>query len=204
MKLALIGGGGLAKEVAEVAGLLGHDVAGFYADTAAEASWPYLGPLDRAHEALDSFQFAFCIGAVNAAGLRLRRTILSNLKAQGLRFAELISPHAVVSAGVRLGEGVYVAHGVVLSVDAQVGDFCLINTSAVVGHDAKLADNVILAPLAFLGGHAEIGPDVLVGPHASVLENRKVAERSVVGTGAVVHRDTRPDAIVMPQRSRTL
>lgn len=204
MKLSLIGGGGFAKEVAEVASLRGYDIQGYFADTPGQAAWPYLGSLERAQDFNDDCVFAFAIGAVNAETLAQRRRIISTLAQQGLAFQTLVSPHAVVSAGVKLGVGVFVAHGAVLSVDAQVGDFCLLNTSAVVGHDAVVGSNVIMAPLCFLGGHVEIGNDVLIGPQASVLEGRKLAERTIVGTGAVVHRNTKSDAIVMPIRSKTL
>lgn len=204
MKIGLIGGGGFAKEVAEIAELKGFEVAGYFADAPGNARWPYLGKLEDAESFSKKMHFAFCIGAVNGIGLKKRGEIIFNLKKQNLVFETLVSPKAIISDGVRLGLGVIIAHGVVVSVDALIGDFSVLNTGAVVGHDAKVGFNSILAPLSFLGGNVEIDSDVLVGPHSSVLEGRVVLRGSVIGSGAVVHRNVKPASVVFPVSTKTI
>lgn len=198
MKIGLIGGGGFAKEVAEIAELNGFQVAGYFSDYPLSGQWKYLGSLSEAWKYKATMTFAFCIGAVNSDGLVMREKIIKSLQGNGLTFETLISPKAVVSKGVKLGCGVIVAHGVVLSVDSAVGDFCILNTSAVVGHDAIVGNNSVLAPLCFLGGKVQIANNVLVGPNSSVLEGRTVGDNSVVGCGAVVHRNVNPNSTVLP------
>jgi acetyltransferase EpsM len=204
MKIGLIGGGGFAKEVAEIAELSGFEIAGYFSDLPANTKWLYLGKLSEAEKFKEKMHFAFCIGAVNGASLRRRREIILSLKEKNLSFETLISPKAVISAGVQLGVGVIVAHGVILSVDARIGDFCILNTGAVVGHDAKVGFNSILAPLCFLGGNVEIESDVLVGPNSSILELKKVGRNSVIGCGAVVHRNTKPNTTLMPINTKVM
>ena len=204
MKIGLIGGGGFAKEVAEIAELNGFQIAGYFSDCSGDVKWLHLGGLSDAKNFKEKMHFAFCIGAVNGAGLKKRREIILGLLDDGLIFESLISPKAVVSVGVQLGRGVVVAHGVILSVDARVGDFCILNTNAVIGHDAKIGFNSILAPLSFLGGNVQIETDVLVGPNSSVLEGRIVSKGSVIGSGAVVHRNVKPDSTVFPISTKTI
>ena len=198
MKIGLIGGGGFAKEVAEIAEINGFQIAGYFSDDPLSELWEYLGPLSEACKLKSDMTFAFCIGAVNSEGLAKREKIIKSLQNDGLNFETLISPRAVVSKGVALGSGVIVAHGVVLSVDAVIGDFCIINTSAVVGHDAMVGSNSVLAPLSFLGGNVQVKNNVLIGPNSSVLEGRVVGENSVVGCGAVVHRSVNSNSTVLP------
>lgn len=204
MKIGLIGGGGFAKEVAEIAELSGFEIAGYFSDLPGNAKWLYLGKLSEAEKFKEKMHFALCIGAVNGVGLRKRREIIHSLKEKNLIFETLISPRAVISAGVQLGLGVIVAHGVILSVDASIGDFCILNTGAVVGHDAKVGFNSILAPLCFLGGSVEIESDVLVGPNSSILELKKVGSKSVIGAGAVVHRSIKPNTTLMPINTKAI
>lgn len=198
MKIGLIGGGGFAKEVAEIAELNGFQVVGYFSDDPLSSQWDYLGALSEARKYKADMTFAFCIGAVNSGGLEKREKIIKSLQDDGLTFETLISPRAVVSKGVVLGSGVIVAHGVVLSVDSAVGDFCVLNTSAVVGHDAIVGRNSVLAPLSFLGGNVQVMHNVLIGPNSSVLEGRTVGESSVVGCGAVVHRSVSSNSTVLP------
>lgn len=204
MKIGLIGGGGFAKEVAEIAELNGFQVAGYFSDYPLSGQWKYLGSLSEASKSKAGMTFAFCIGAVNSDSLAKREIIIKKLQKDGLIFETLISPKAVVSKGVKLGCGVIIAHGVVLSVDSEVGDFCILNTSAVVGHDAIVGQNSVLAPLSFLGGKVQIMHNVLIGPNSSVLEGRTVGENSVVGCGAVVHRNVNPGSTVLPVVTKTV
>jgi UDP-3-O-[3-hydroxymyristoyl] glucosamine N-acyltransferase len=121
-----------------------------------------------------------------------------------LKFVNLISPNAYIAEGVKLGNGIVIAHGVILSVDSFVDDFCLLNTNAVIGHDAYLGPNSILAPLSFVAGNVRIEKDVLVGPNACVLEGLNVGFGSIIGTGSSVFRDVKSNGIVIPVLTKTL
>lgn len=204
MKIGLIGGGGFAKEVAEIAELNEFQIAGYFSDDPSSSQWKYLGGLSEARNYKSDMTFAFCIGAVNSDGLARRAKIIKSLQDDGLTFETLISPKAVVSKGVKLGFGVIVAHSVVLSVDSEIGNFCILNTSAVIGHDAIVGHNSILAPLCFLGGKVQVMHNVLIGPHSSVLEGRTVGENSVIGCGAVVHRSVNSNSTVLPVVTKTV
>jgi acetyltransferase EpsM len=204
-KLVLIGGGGFAKEVAELAVLSGHDVVGYVADTPGILKSPYLGTPDQLQSLpvqFDAVVLAF--GALNAQGLIQRRAMINKIYSMGLQTLALVSPHAVVSLGVKLGVGVVVAHGVVLSVDSSVGDYCILNSCAVIGHDAEIGSNVIVAPQAFVAGNCFIADNCLLGPGSVVLEGRTVEGYCVVGTRAVVHRNLKHHSTVMPSVTKVL
>ena len=204
MKLALIGGGSFAKEAAELAKFANFEIAGYFDDKNQRNSWNYLGRLFEIEKHKDDFLFMLCIGAVNSEGIKRRRFLIDQLQKIGLRFVNLISPYAVISDGARLGTGIIIAHGVILSVDSFVDDFCLINTNAVVGHDACLGENSVLAPLAFVAGNVRIEKDVFIGPNASILEGLSVGAGSMIGTGSSVYRDIKSNGIVMPVITKTL
>lgn len=205
-RVVLVGGGGFAKEVAEIAELTGFTICGYVADVKNEASlWPYLGGLDSLAFLKGNYEFAaVSVGSVNRDGLLSRRRIIENLIGMDIPIISLVSPYAVVSKGVSLGVGVIVAHAAVLSVDSQVGDFCIINTAAVVGHDSIVGGNSVLAPRSLVAGSVRVGENCLLAPGSVVLEKKRLGDNVVVGTGAVVHRDVPSGATIFPVISKVL
>lgn len=201
-KIALIGGGGFAKEVDEIAELCGHEVVGYFADQKGVLNRPYLGPTSdiQKHQALFE-QVCVGFGAVDRRSLGRRSALIEVLIKQGIRFISLVSPHAICSRGVTIGAGTIIAHGVTLSVDCIIGPHSIVNSNAIIGHDASVAKGSIIAPGAFLGGMVQIGENSLIGPGAIVLEGRSVGNNAVVGLGATVVRSVQDGATVMPLRS---
>jgi sugar O-acyltransferase (sialic acid O-acetyltransferase NeuD family) len=204
MKLAFIGGGGLAKEASEIAHQNNFEIAGYFSDAKVSDRWDYLGSFADIESHSDQLLFALCIGAVNSDGIKRRRFLIDKFNNAGLKFVNLISPYAVISEGVKLGVGIIIAHKVVLSVDSLIDDFCLLNTGAVVGHDSYIGSNSIIAPLSFIAGNVRVEKDVLIAPNASILEGRTVGVGCVIGTGSSVYRDLTPGSIVMPVVTKTL
>jgi acetyltransferase EpsM len=201
-RILLIGGGGFAKEVHEIADLNGHQVIGYVADTAGIVDLPHLGSVDRLSELRSQFdQIIVAFGAVDRRSIVRRAELIGRIEAEGYEFASLVSPRATIARGASIGAGAFVAHGVVVSVDAKIGKHAILNTSAVIGHDAVIGERAIVAPCAFLGGAAIIGKDCLVGPNAVVLEGRCVGSNVIISLGSLVLRNVADGMTILPTRS---
>lgn len=199
-RLALIGGGGFSKEIAEVAQMRGYTVESTYSSQPTAQVGSYRGYLDALLADRAEYEcVALAVGGVSRAAIRARAEIIAWLDAHALPCPPLVSPHAIVSQGVTLGAGAFIAHGVVVNVDARLGRFCVVNTGAIIGHDAAIGDNTTISPAAFIGGRCSIGADGLVGPLAKVLQGLKVGERSMIGMGCTVLRNVPDDAAVWPK-----
>jgi acetyltransferase EpsM len=202
-RILLIGGGGFAKEVHEIATLSGHEVVGYVADSEGIIDLPYLGSVDSIPDLQGKFDhIAIGFGAVDRRSLDQRAQTIARVERLGVTSIPLVSPHATISRGAVVAPGAIVAHGVVVSVDARIGSFAILNSSAVVGHDAVIGERSIVAPCAFVGGAAKIGPDSLLGPNSVVLEGRQVGTRVIVSVGSLVLRDVAEDMTVLPTRSQ--
>lgn len=204
-KIVLVGGGGFAKEVCEIAQLCGHDVVAYVGTRQDVLNRPYWGERDALaahHGEFDAVCIAF--GATDRKSAVSRAATVAWLAQQGYASLPLVSPAARIAQGATVGDGSIVAHGAVLSVDCRLGGHCIVNTNAVIGHDAHIASNVTVAPVAFIGGNAAVGADSLIGPGAIVLERRVIGERVVVGMGATVARDVADGATVVPLRSKVV
>lgn len=205
-RLALVGGGGFAKEVAEVAELCGYMIVGCVDDAASiRVPFPHWGGLSILSQRRAEFdEVALAIGAVDRRSFETRAHVVTTLDQHGFMFAKLVSPAATLAKGVTIASGAFVAHGVVVSVDAQLGRHVILNSSAIIGHDAVIGDQSIVAPGAFIGGDVRVGKRVLVGPGAQVMQGLTVGDQAIVSVGTVVLRDLPPASTTVPQRHRVL
>lgn len=186
----LIGGGGHARVLLDVARRLGHRVFGYAAPApAADVGVPYLGD-DEAVAGSPEAAGAFAILALGKTRTGDHRlALMASLERAGLRFPPLVAPGATVHGDVTLGDGSVVLDGAVVATGARLGRGCIVNTRASVDHDARLGDGVHVAPGATLCGGVTVGDDALIGAGATLAPGVRVAGGSTIGAGAVVVRD---------------
>ena len=202
-KLAILGSGGFAKEVAELAELSGHSIVACYSmkeGAFGHIHRGYMNELERDREEFDGVVIG--IGAVDRRTLAVRRGLVDWLVEQEFGCPPIVSPRAVLAQGVVLGDGVVVAHGAILGVDSQAGPFSIFNSGAIVGHDVTIGTNVIIAPGAFLGGGASVGENSLVGPLAKILQGVSLGPETLVGVGCLAIRDLQAGQTVWPRLDR--
>lgn len=201
-RVVIIGAGGHARTVAEAAEeVVGHLTPVGEAEPAALLG-PRLGD-DGEIEVLSrsGHTFAIGVGFVDRDGAAHRARLLDDLAGAALATvrhpASIVSPSAVLSAGVFVAAGAVVGPGVVLERAA------IVNTGAVIDHDCRIGENVHIGPGAVLSGGVEVGEHSLVGVGATVRQGVRIGSSVVVGAGAAVVNDL-PDectAIGVPARA---
>ncbi len=108
---------------------------------------------------------------------------------QGRRFASLIHPEVAISEDVKLGKGVLVNKGCLLTTNISIGDHVSINPGCGLGHDASIGDLTTLMWRVNISGAVQIGEGCLVGTGATVLQGKRLGSWCTIGAGAVVTRD---------------
>ena len=202
-RIALIGGGGFAKEVIEVARMCGHEVVGIFARENSLGQYPHLGYLDEMLTMRDRYDAVhIAVGAVNREGMRNRRAILEFIREHSIPMLSLISPKADLAESVRMGEGVYIGHRVLVSCDTRIGDAVLINQGAVIGHDCRIEENVSIAPLVFLGGNVTVGSDTMIGARATLRQGVSVGASCLVGMGSIVIKNLKAGSTTLQMPSK--
>lgn len=110
----------------------------------------------------------------------------------------IIHPSATLDHdSTKLGDGVMIGAGAVLTVNVTLGDFCMINFGATIGHETRIGRGSVINPGANISGGVEIGEGVLIGAGAVVLQYLRVGDRSKVGAGAVVTKEVASDMTVV-------
>lgn len=200
MRIALIGAGGFAKEVYEIAVLCGHEVIGTFSENSGRIyDLPDLGGLgDLSNKTYLFDGLAIAIGLNSIQMLEKRALILKNLLSQNFNLVNLISPYSRVHQSLVLGSGVYIHHDVVISCDVCIGNGVIVNTSAKIGHDSTIGDNVSVGSGVFIGGNTHISSNVLIGAMSAIKDNVSLGSNVVVGMGSIVMKSINERRIIMP------
>lgn len=200
--LLLVGGGGHAKVVIDIAHAAGFSVVGFLdSDPAA----PPIGEVRRLGDDATAAALraqGLALAFVALGDNRLRRKIGERLRAEGFRLATLVHPSAVVSPSASIGEGTVIMPLAVVNAAARIGDYVIVNTGAIVEHDCVLGDGVHVAPRSALGGCCTLGEGVFFGIGACARPLSRIGAGATVGAGAVVVGEIMANIVVVGAPAR--
>lgn len=189
MNLVIIGAGGLAREVYDLAMVCyGHlpefKIKGFLSDdhtNIASLGYPPILSNTKDYEIEVNDVFFCAIGNVYH-----RKNIVENILLKGGEFINLIHPTANISPSVKLGLGIAIKSYCVISSDVFLGNFVFLQSSVIMGHDVRIGDYCQINSFAFFAGYVNVGNCVSVNAGAKLIQNVQVEEESVVGIGSVV------------------
>lgn len=205
-ELVIVGAGGHAREIADVVHACvdaGEDLAlrGFVDDDAKThgsrlCGVPVLGGLDwlQGHPNVEVI--------IGVGAPKTKQAIAQALADRPNRYRTLVHPRAELTRWVKLGEGVVITAGCVITNEIELGDHVHLNRLSTVGHDCRVGDFTHLAPGAVLSGNVKVGVGCDIGTNACVIQNVTIGEWTTVGAGAAVIRDL-PDhvtAVGVPAR----
>lgn len=206
-KLVIIGAGGHAREIADVAvacaaqgGAL--EVLGFVDDNPELIGQklngvPVLGTTDWLREASAELVAICGIGSPH-----VRRKVVELLP--NVRFTTLVHPAAVVTPWMTLGTGVVITAGCVLTNSIVLGAHTHINRCATVSHDTVIGDFVHVSPGCVLSGNVNVGDECDLGAGAVIIPGITIGARTVVGAGAVIIRDLPADVTAVGNPARVI
>jgi sugar O-acyltransferase (sialic acid O-acetyltransferase NeuD family) len=209
-KIVIIGAGNLAREVMDIlesciAAGEKMDPLGYVVDSAYGSA----GEMVNGMPILGDFgwlaKHATEVRAVCGVGApKDRHSLIARAEKLGVAYCNLIHPSVVSTRWVKMGKGVIIAAGCVLSNQICLGDHVLVNFNSTVGHDTVLEDFVTVAPGANLSGRVTISAGCYIGTGASVIEKIHLGEWSVVGAGSAVFADVPPNSTVIGVPARVM
>jgi sugar O-acyltransferase (sialic acid O-acetyltransferase NeuD family) len=143
----------------------------------------------------------FALGIGNP---RVRHLLAQKFLRLGGKLVSVISPHSRVGGlSVRLGEGLNIMAGAVITQNIALGVGTLVNANATIHHDCRIGDYCEISPGCHLLGNVKIGDRTFVGAGAVILPNTIIGSDVTIGAGAVVTKDILNGVMVkgIPARS---
>jgi sugar O-acyltransferase (sialic acid O-acetyltransferase NeuD family) len=202
----IVGAGGFGREV--LAWLRQHPACG--------ADWTVAGFVDDNPDVLSGFAVDIPLaGSVEGCGVEpahrfvcalgqpsVKRRVVERLRERGARFMSFLHPSAVLGERVRLGDGVVICPGVILTADIEVGSFVALNCAASAGHDCRIGAFATISGHVDLTSRTHVGEGVFVGSHAVLTPGVRVGEGALVGAGSVVINPVRAGSTVFGNPAR--
>jgi sugar O-acyltransferase (sialic acid O-acetyltransferase NeuD family) len=183
--LLILGCGGHARSVADVALAIGYRRLLFIDDNARPGEQilghPVQCELPRALP--DSW------GWIAAAGDNRVRQEQSEAIGEGPwpadAMASVIAPSATIGAGAILGAGAFVGHHAHIGPMARLGTGVIVNTSAIVEHDCMIADYAHVSVHATVAGKSRVGCRTFICTGSTVIDGICIGDDIILGAGAV-------------------
>jgi sugar O-acyltransferase (sialic acid O-acetyltransferase NeuD family) len=174
-KLLIFGASGHAKDVLEVAILLGYEEFTLVT-TDGTSDFPDRNALKESDFDPSDYADWDCIVAIG--NITHRKHFLSSYAC--LRQVSIISPSAIVSKSAKIESGCYIGAFAYIGPNSILGQACIVNTHAIIGHDSKV------------GAYSQIGPKVCISG------NVKVGESVFIGAGAIFNNGSKESPLLVP------
>lgn len=149
---------------------------------------PIVGADDIEHSVLmDKFKTnKFFIGL---GDMKIRKKLYDYYISNGWEAVNIIHPNAIVSKSAKLGKGILIECGCLITPNPVIGDNVVINTGSQVNHDNIIEDNVYIASGVILSGGVRIEEGTLLDDGVIITLGRNVGKNCIIGAGSVVTKN---------------
>ncbi len=127
--------------------------------------------------------------AVGGLATTHRGRFIDQAAACGIRFATLVHPRARVSTKARLGEGIFISAGCIISAHCVLGTHVFVNRGVLIGHHTEIGDFATIQPGANIAGCCAIGERTYIGMGAVIVDNITIGGHSFIGAGSLVTKN---------------
>lgn len=199
--LLVVGAGGAASNVMNVAHALNKDIAYFIHDKKAGERLfgvEIIASLSQLKN-LEEFEIFIALG-----DNYLRQKFHNEIKTHfpEAQFASLIHPSADIGPFSFVGNGSLVMPNSVIGANVTVGDFSIIGNLSCIGHDSTVGRYSSLNPGAILAGNVQLGSSSTIGLGARVLEKVRIGDNVIVGANSLLNCDIDNNTVVYGNPAR--
>ena len=194
-KIVILGAGGLARETLMVIKQANREkvppseqeILGFIDENPKNHGkllngYPVLGDFDW-FSTVDTTDIRAVCGIGNNEA---RAKVTKKAESLGIKFTNVIHPNVQISDSVKLGKGIIICAGNIITCNIEIGNHVYTNLDCTIGHDTILEDYVNLSPGVHVSGNSRLleGSHVFTG--AVIIPGVTIGKWSIIGAGAVV------------------
>lgn len=185
--LVIIGAGGHAVSVANVAYSCGLNLVAFIDD--AKVGKKVLGiPVISKQYSVENYQSANFSVAIGDNAVRERVFYEYKSAFPDAQFPPLIHQSAVIGINSQIDDGTVIMPLANVGPNSKVGAGCILNTSSSIDHDCEMHEFSSIAPRVVLGGNVIIGSRSAISIGATIKHNILIGSDVVVGASSYVNK----------------
>ncbi len=134
----------------------------------------------------------FFIGFGN---MKYRKIVYEEFVNAGWEAVNIYHPNAVISKEAKIGNGVLIEAGCLITPNPIIGNNVVINTGSQVNHDNTVEDHVYIASGVILSGGVTIKENSLIDDGVIVTLGKSIGKNCIIGAGSVVTKDIEDNVI---------
>ena len=199
-EFAILGGGGMAVELAELMLSEGKKLCGYYSpteDVNLNSIIPYLG--DEKINFNPNFHYVVASGLIN-----IRKKMIDFIESNNLTAGNFISSKAYVSPSAKLGKGAVIYPFAVVDSFVNFGNYVFVNFSASVGHNSAVKNNVVISPGVRVNGNCKIGNNVSIGSNAALVPGTVIEDDAEIGILTYPTRKVKGGRLILSEPGRAI
>ena len=196
-KIVIIGTGGHARPVVDVARQIGFDSIelidlNYTGKNESILDAKVVGGPDVINQLDKSVPVFIAIG-----DNQKRQFWFQKIKNEGFEIPNLVHHTAILSNHTKLGQGVFINAGAIINSDVVINNGSIVNTGAIVDHESKLGSFVHLAPGVIVAGRVIIDDLTFVGAGSIIIDQIQIGSGVVIGANSTIIKNISANAKVV-------
>lgn len=135
---------------------------------------------------------------------RTRESMFGRLKALGYGIETYVHPDARLYTSHPVGEGSLILPGAIVEPHVRVGENVVVWCNVTLAHHSTVADHCWIATGTVISGQATVSRNSFVGVNATIVNEVVVGEYNVIGAGALISKNTRPQTVHLARSAEPL
>jgi sugar O-acyltransferase (sialic acid O-acetyltransferase NeuD family) len=181
-----------------------HDVVAFCVDAAYRTATEFLGlPLvsfEDVEQYYPPLTHSMFIAVSYAQMNRLRAAKYTAAKAHGYTLVSYISSHATCLTQYPIGDNCFILEDNTIQPFVRIGNNVTLWSGNHIGHDSTIEDHCFISSHVVISGHCTVGTFSFIGVNATLHNSIQIAERCLIGAGAVIMKDTVAKGVYLPKQ----
>jgi len=132
----------------------------------------------------------------------IRTSVCSQAKEHGYQLESYISSRCTVLTDATFGENCFILEDNTIQPFTQIGSNVTLWSGNHIGHDSVIEDNCFITSHVVVSGNCTIKNSCFIGVNATLRNSITVGERSLIGAGAVIMKDTPAESVWIPERTK--
>lgn len=128
-----------------------------------------------------------------------RRKLYTRLKSEGYKFANIISPHAIIHGEI-MGDNCWICDGVIIENNVKIYEDVMVKSGAKIAHLSTIYPHCFVGANSFLAGGVNIGEQTYIGVSATIFNSVNIGKKCLVGGATYVKRHL-PDCSVIKTKN---
>jgi len=125
-------------------------------------------------------------------------------KAKGYDLVSYVSSRAHTWPDLTIGDNCWILEQSVIHPFVTIGSDVYIGSGVHVGHNSTIGDHSFLVGMIAIAGYVKIGSHCFVGIHSTIRDGLSIADRTVIGAGSTMLRDSQEGSVYVAPPAKLL